>query len=81
MQTVTPQKLILIAVVIGLGAYMASLVSTGQSSTSYALSSDTPRTKWAHRTPMKTSRHEFVERTAFPYSAVLHSNRNLEFDY
>jgi hypothetical protein len=67
-----------------LGAYMASLVSTRQSSMSYVLSSDTMRTKWTFRTPMKNSRHEFLERTPFPYVAAngaLHDNGDLEYDY
>ncbi len=92
MQTITPQKLILIAVVLGLGAVLASIVSdsyfsAGRSSMFDARNSDTTgsmRKKWPLRTPIKNSRHEFLERTSFRYvaaSGAVRDNRDLEFDY
>lgn len=89
MPTVTPQKLLLISMVIVLGAAAASLlpaskVLTRKSTMSYVPSTDAMQTKSLPRMEVQHSRREFVERMPFPYagaSGALHGNRDLEFDY
>lgn len=90
---VRPNKLLLIAMVIGLGAAVASFVQTGRFSSSefrmslpYAHSAIAASVHWTidpRGTPNRTARRPFVERTPFPYlsaSGSPHGARDLAFE-
>lgn len=88
-QPVTLPKLLMVALVIGLGAVAASLVSESnfllrQSSISYVMSGDATRLEAPPRTATTTTHHQFVERTPIPYIGAggnLISNRDPEYEY
>ena len=88
MQPVTLPKVLLIAIVIGLGAALGSVVPANSTPMHEASAINVPTSKATG--PLRTKRpmsrqsgHEFVEQTPFPYlatSAPLHCSSSLEYE-
>ena len=88
MQPVTPKKVLLIAIVIGLGAALGSVIPAHSTQTHDAsaineLTSKAAGALWTKRPRSRQSGHEFVEQTPFPFvatNAPLHHASRLEYE-